>query len=417
MSYLEAKEKYAALGVDVEAAMERLKTVPVALHCWQGDDVRGFDTDPNKPLTGGIQTTGNYPGRARTPEELMADIDEVISLVPGQVKMNLHASYAIFDEENPWVDRDKLEPKHFQKWVDFCKERGLGCDFNPTFFSHPNCDPLTLSSPNEETRKFWVEHGKACVRISQYLADELGQPCVMNIWAGDGFKDVPADRIGPRLRYKQSFDEILSEPFDPEKVYPCAESKVFGIGVESYTVGSAEWCLKYAASRPDCISLMDNGHYHPTEVVSDKISAILAYDKKMALHITRGVRWDSDHVVLFDDETKEICKEIVRCGGLDRVFIALDYFDASINRISAWVTGFRNLQKALLYALLEPNAELKKLQDEGNWSKLMVLMEEEKTMPFGEIWDEYCRRCGKPVDGAWFGEIEKYEAEVLAKRG
>ncbi len=417
MSYQEAKAKYAALGVDTDAAIARLKTVPVALHCWQGDDVRGFDTDPNKPLTGGIQTTGNYPGRARTPEELMADIDKVISLVPGQVKMNLHASYAIFDEENPWVDRDKLEPRHFAKWVQFCKERNLGCDFNPTFFSHPMCDPLTLSSPNEETRKFWVEHGKACVRISQYLADELGQPCVMNIWAGDGFKDIPADRIGPRLRYKQSFDEILSEPFDPEKVYPCAESKVFGIGVESYTVGSAEWCLKYAASRPDCISLMDNGHYHPTEVVSDKISAILAYDKKMALHVTRGVRWDSDHVVLFDDETKELCKEIVRCDGLDRVFLALDYFDASINRVSAWVTGFRNLQKALLYALLEPNAELKKLQDEGNWSKLMVMLEEEKTMPFGEIWDEYCRSCGKPLDGAWYSEIEKYEAQVQSKRG
>ncbi len=416
MSYQEAKARYAALGVDTDAAIERLKTVPVALHCWQGDDVRGFDTDPNKPLTGGIQTTGNYPGRARTPEELMADIDKVISLVPGQVKMNLHASYAIFDEENPWVDRDKLEPKHFAKWVDFCKERNLGCDFNPTFFSHEKCDPLTLSSPNEDTRKFWVEHGKACVRISRYLADELGQPCVMNIWAGDGFKDIPADRIGPRLRYKQSFDEILSEPFDPEKVYPCAESKVFGIGVESYTVGSAEWCLKYAASRPDCISLMDNGHYHPTEVVSDKISAVLAYDKKMALHVTRGVRWDSDHVLLFDDETKELCKEIVRCGGLDRVFIALDYFDASINRVSAWVTGFRNLQKALLYALLEPNAELKKLQDEGNWSKLMVMLEEEKTMPFGDVWDEYCKVCGKPVDGAWFAEIEKYEAEVQSKR-
>ncbi len=417
MSYLEAKAKYAALGIDTEAAIERLKTVPVALHCWQGDDVRGFDTDPNKPLTGGIQTTGNYPGRARTPEELMADIDKVISLVPGQVKMNLHACYAIFDEENPWVDRDKLEPKHFRKWVDFCKERGLGCDFNPTFFSHPMCDPLTLSSPNEETRKFWVEHGKASIRISKYLAEELGQPCVMNIWTGDGFKDIPADRLGPRARYKQSFDEILSEPFDPEMVYPCAESKVFGIGVESYTVGSAEWCLKYAASRPDCISLMDNGHYHPTEVVSDKISAILAYDKKMALHVTRGVRWDSDHVVLFDDETKELCKEIVRCNGLDRVFIALDYFDASINRVSAWVTGFRNLQKALLYALLEPHAELKKLQDEGNWTKLMVLLEEEKTMPFGEIWNEYCRRCGKPEDGQWFSEIEKYEADVQRKRG
>ncbi len=417
MSYSEAKQKYAALGIDTDAAMETLKRVPVALHCWQGDDVRGFDTDPNKPLTGGIQTTGNYPGRARTPEELMADIDKVISLVPGQVKMNLHASYAIFDEENPWVDRDKLEPKHFKKWVDFCKERGLGCDFNPTFFSHPMCDPLTLSSPNEETRKFWVEHGKASVRISQYLADELGMPCVMNIWTGDGYKDIPADRIGPRLRYKQSFDEILSEKFDPEMVYPCAESKVFGIGVESYTVGSAEWCLKYADSRPDCISLMDNGHYHPTEVVSDKISAVLAFDKKMALHITRGVRWDSDHVVLFDDETRELCKEIVRCGGLDKVFMALDYFDASINRVSAWVTGFRNLQKALLFALLEPNEELTRLQNEGNFTKLMVMLEEEKTMPFGDIWDEYCRRCEKPLDREWFAQIEEYEKEVQSKRG
>ena len=417
MSYITAKAKYAALGIDTDAAIAKLKKVPVAMHCWQGDDVRGFDTDPNKPLTGGIQTTGNYPGRARTPEELMADIDLVLKLCPGTKKMNLHACYAIFDEENGgWVDRDKLEPKHFQKWVDYCKERGLGCDFNPTFFSHPMCDPLTLSSPNEETRKFWVEHGKACVRISQYLADELGQPCVMNIWTGDGFKDIPADRIGPRQRYKQSFDEILSEKFDKDMVFPCAESKVFGIGVESYTVGSAEWCLKYAASREDCISLMDNGHYHPTEVVSDKISAILAYDKKMALHVTRGVRWDSDHVVLFDDETKELCKEIVRCDGLDKVFIALDYFDASINRVSAWVTGFRNLQKALLFALLEPNAELKKLQDEGNWSKLMVMLEEQKTMPFGEIWNEYCRVCGKPADGEWFAEIEKYEAEVQSKR-
>lgn len=417
MSYLEAKEKYAKLGIDTDAAIQRLKTVPVALHCWQGDDVGGFD-QKEKSLTGGIQTTGNYPGKATTPEELMQDIDKVIELVPGQVKMNLHASYAIFDEENGgWVDRDKLEPKHFKKWVDYCKARGMGCDFNPTFFSHPMCDPLTLSSPNEETRKFWVEHGKACVRISQYLADELGQPCVMNIWAGDGYKDIPADRLGPRLRYKQSFDEILSEPFDKEKVYPCAESKVFGIGVESYTVGSAEWCLKYAASRDDCISLMDNGHYHPTEVVSDKISAVLAYDKKMALHVTRGVRWDSDHVVLFDDETKEICKEIVRCDGLDRVFIALDYFDASINRVSAWVTGFRNLQKALLFALLQPNETLTKLQNEGNFTKLMVLQEELKTMPFGDVWEEYCKVCGKPLDGQWFPEIEKYEADVLSKRG
>ncbi|MBE6594267.1 MAG: L-rhamnose isomerase [Ruminococcaceae bacterium] len=417
MSYAEAKARYAAIGIDTDAAIQKLKNVPVALHCWQGDDVRGFDGDPNAALTGGIQTTGNYPGRARTPEELMADIDKVISLVPGKVKMNLHACYAIFDEENGgWVDRDKLEPKHFKKWVDFCKSRGMGCDFNPTFFSHPKCDPLTLSSPCEETRKFWVEHGKACVRISQYLADELGEPCVMNIWTGDGYKDIPADRIGPRVRYKQSFDEILSEPFDKTKVYPCAESKVFGIGVESYTVGSAEWCLKYASGRDDCITLMDNGHYHPTEVVSDKISAILAYDEKMALHVTRGVRWDSDHVVLFDDETREICKEIVRCDALDRVFIALDYFDASINRVAAWVTGFRNLQKCLLFALLEPNETFKKLQDEGNFSKLMVLQEELKSFPFGDVWDEYCRACEKPADGAWYPSIEAYENEVQGKR-
>lgn len=415
MSFNEARRKYSALGVDADRAIEKLKTVPVSLHCWQGDDVRGFDTDPQKPLTGGIQTTGNYPGRAGSPQELMADIDKVISLVPGQVKLNLHASYAIF-EDGEWADRDKLEPRHFKKWADFCRDRGIGCDFNPTFFSHPKCDPLTLSSPHEETRRFWVDHGRACIRISQYLAEELGKPCVMNIWAGDGYKDVPADRIGPRLRYKKSFDEILSEPFDKTKVYPCAESKVFGIGVESYTVGSAEWCLKYASGRDDCICLLDNGHYHPTELVSDKISSILAYDEKLALHVTRGVRWDSDHVVLFDDETREIAKEVVRCG-IDRVFLALDYFDASINRISAWATGFRNFQKALLFGLLQPVEELKRLQDQGNFSKLMVMQEELKTMPFGDIWDEYCRACGKPLDGEWYPICEAYERDVLSKRG
>ena len=420
MSYLEAKAKYAALGVDTDAAIATLKDVPVALHCWQGDDVRGFDTDPTKPLTGGIQTTGNYPGRARTPEELMADLDKVLSLCPGTKKMNLHASYAIFDDENGgWVDRDKLEPKHFKKWVDFCKERGLGCDFNPTFFSHPMCDPLTLSSPNEETRKFWIEHGKACIRISQYLAEELGQPCVMNIWTGDGFKDIPADRMGPRVRYKDSIDQILSEPFDFNLVKPCVESKVFGIGVEAYTVGSAEFSLSYAAANMDkCIPLMDNGHYHPTEVVSDKIPAMLAFFPEVALHVTRPIRWDSDHVVLFDDETREIAKEIVRCGGLNgSVKLALDYFDASINRISAWTVGFRNFQKALLEALLIPHAEFKNLQDSGNFTELMVRSEEMKTMPFGEVWAEYCRVCGVPEDGQWFSTVKEYETEVLSKRG
>lgn len=415
--YDDAKQIYAKYGIDTDKAIEKLKSVSVSLHCWQGDDVRGFDTDPEKPLTGGIQTTGNYPGRARTPEELMRDIDKVISLVPGKVKLNLHASYAIFDKENPWVDRDKIEPKHFKKWVDFCKKRGLGCDFNPTFFSHPKCDPLTLSSPNEETRRFWIEHGKACIRISNYLAQELGQPCIMNIWTGDGFKDIPADRIGPRMRYKEAIDDILSEPYDFKKVKPCVESKVFGIGVESYTVGSAEFSLSYAAMNKDkCIPLMDNGHYHPTEVVSDKIPALLTFFPEIALHITRPVRWDSDHVVLLDDETKEIAKEIVRCGGLDgRVKIALDYFDASINRISAWTVGFRNVQKALLGALLELPT-LKEMQNKGNFTKLMVVSEEAKTMPFGEVWNEYCRQCGKPLDGEWYNIVEDYEKEELLKR-
>ena len=416
MSYIEAKAKYAALGVDTDAAIAKLKTVPVALHCWQGDDVRGFDTDPNKPLTGGIQTTGNYPGRARTPEELMADMDTVLKLCPGTKKINLHACYAIF-ENGDWVDRDKLEPKHFKKWVDFCKERGLGCDFNPTFFSHPKANGLTLSHPDPEIRKFWIDHGKACIRISAYLAEELGQPCVMNIWTGDGFKDIPADRMGPRVRYKEAIDEILSEPFDFAKVKPCVESKVFGIGVEAYTVGSAEFSLSYAAMNMDkCIPLMDNGHYHPTEVVSDKIPALLAFFPEIALHITRPIRWDSDHVVLLDDETKELCKEIVRCGGLDgSVKIALDYFDASINRIAAWTVGYRNVQKALLLALITPN--LTALQDSGNFTELLVKQEELKTMPFGEIWAQYCRVCGVPEDGAWFEAVKTYENEVLSKRG
>lgn len=416
MSYAEAKKTYAAYGVDTEAALQRAAAVPISLHCWQGDDVGGFD-QKDKALTGGIQVTGNYPGKARTPEELMADIDQVLQLCPGAKKLNLHASYAIFDDENGgWVDRDAIEPKHFKKWVDFCRARGLGCDFNPTYFSHPMCDPLTLTSPNPETRAFWIRHGQACLRISEYLARELGQPCVMNIWIGDGYKDVPGDRLGPRRRYKESLDAILDIPYDHSLVYPCVESKVFGIGVESYTAGSAEFCLKYAASRDDVISLMDNGHYHPTEVVSDKISSILLYDEKLALHITRPVRWDSDHVVAFDDETREIFKEIVRCDALDRVFIALDYFDASINRIAAWTTGLRNAQKALLFALLQPVQELTRLQDESDLTQLLVLQEELKTCPFGEVWAEYCRRCGAPEDGAWYPQVLAYERDVLAAR-
>ena len=392
MSYESAKKMYEKLGVDTEAALNKLKDVPVSLHCWQGDDVTGFDHDG--PLTGGIQTTGNYMGKAKTPEELMADIEEVIKLTPGKKKLNLHASYAIF-EDGEWVDRDKIEPKHFKKWVDFAKKNNMGIDFNPTYFSSDKVkDGLTLSSPDEETRKFWVEHGKACIRISEYFAKETGVPCVMNIWTGDGFKDIPADRLGPRARYKKSLEEILSEPFNKDLVKVTVESKVFGIGVESYTAGSSEFALSFAASHDGVLPLMDNGHYHPTEVVSDKIPALLCFYPQIALHITRPVRWDSDHVVLFDDETKEMAKEIVRNDALDRVFMALDYFDASINRIAAWAVGFESWQKALLNAMLLPNEMLKKLQDEGRMTELMVWQEELKTYPFGDVWEEYLRREG-----------------------
>lgn len=412
--YEEAKAIYAKYGVDTDAAIKKLKTVPIAVHCWQGDDVTGFDHDG--PLTGGIQTTGNYPGKAKTPEQLMQDMDKAMSLCPGKKKLNLHACYAIF-EKGEFVDRDKIEPKHFKKWVEFAKERGMGIDFNPTFFSHPMVkNGLTLTSPDENVRKFWVNHGKACVRISEYFAKETGIPCVMNIWIGDGFKDVPADRMGPRLRYKKSIEEILSEPFDRNLVKPCVESKVFGIGVESYTAGSAEFTLSFAAMHEGCLPLMDNGHYHPTELVSDKIPALLCFFPEIALHITRGVRWDSDHVLLFDDETKEMAKEIVRCNALDRVYMALDYFDASINRISAWVVGIRSWQKALLSAMVTPCATLKNLQDEANFTKLMVMQEEMKTMPFGDVWAEYCRECGVAADTSWYDEIMKYEKDVLSAR-
>lgn len=412
--YESAKEMYAKWGVDTDAAIQTLKKIPVALHCWQGDDVKGFDQDG--PLTGGIQTTGNYPGKARTPEELMADMALAMDLMPGTKKLNLHASYAIFEEDG-YVNRDQIEPRHFKKWVEFAKERGLGIDFNPTFFSHDRVkDGLTLTSPDEDTRKFWVEHGKACIRISQYFAEETGIPCVMNIWIGDGFKDVPADRMGPRMRYKQSIEEILAEPHDPSKVKVTVESKVFGIGVESYTAGSAEFTLLFASTHEGVLPLMDNGHYHPTEMVSDKIPSLLCYFPEIALHVTRPVRWDSDHVVLLDDETKEIAKEIVRCDALDRVFIALDYFDASINRVSAWVTGYRSLQKALLMALTTPNEKLKALQDENRMTELMAYQEELKTMPFGDVWNQYLEECGVPCGIGALEKIKEYEEKVLVNR-
>ena len=412
-AYEYAKSEYAKYGIDTDAAMASLKDVTIAMHCWQGDDVTGFDN--KEALSGGIQTTGNYPGKARTPEELMADMELAFSLIPGKKKINLHACYAIF-EDGEAVGRDKIEPKHFKKWVDFAKKHGMGIDFNPTFFSHPMVkDNLTLSSPDEATRKYWIEHGKACIKISEYFARETGIPCVMNIWIPDGYKDVPADRLGPRARFAASLDEILDTPYDKSLVYVTLESKVFGIGLESYTVGSAEFCLSYSTKK-GITPLMDNGHYHPTEVVSDKISSLLVFNEKIALHVTRCVRWDSDHVVALDDETKEIAKEIVRCNALDRVFIALDYFDASINRIAAWVIGMRNVEKALLAALLTPSAKMKEMQDSADFTSLLALTEEVKTLPMGAVWDEYLERSGVPCGMDWLDKVRAYESEIMLKR-
>lgn len=408
-AYESAKQQYKRYGIDTEAAIAKLREIPVSVHCWQGDDVIGFDG--GGAASGGIQTTGNYPGRARTPEELMADIEKAFSLMPGKKRLNLHASYAVGAE----VDRDKYEPKHFKAWVDFAKRIGLdGIDFNPTMFSHKNVkNGLTLSSPDESIRKFWVDHCIACLKIAEYFADEFQKPSLMNIWIPDGFKDVPADRLTPRLRLKKSLDEILSVPYDKSKVIVAVESKVFGIGVESYTVGSNEFYQNYAAKNNICC-LLDNGHYHPTEVVSDKIPALLAFYDKIALHVTRGVRWDSDHVVLFEDELKEIAKEIVRNNATDKVMIGLDYFDASINRLSAWVTGQRAMQKALLYALLLPHEKLRSLQDNAEFTELMVMQEEVKDLPFGAVWQEYLNRTNVKAD--YLSEIKEYEKKVLKER-
>ncbi len=412
-AYEYAKEYYKRYGVDTDEAIKRLSDVTISVHCWQGDDVGGFDSDAS--LSGGIQTTGNYPGKATTPEQLMQDLDKAFSLMPGKKKLNLHASYAIFDD-GEIADRDSLLPKHFKKWVDFAKTHGIGIDFNPTYFSHPMVkDNLTLSSPDEEVRAFWVRHGKACIKIAEYFAEETGIPSVVNIWIPDGYKEIPQDRLSPRARFKKSLDEILAVPYDKSKVYVTLESKVFGIGLESYTVGSAEFCLSYS-TREGITPLMDNGHYHPTEMVSDKISSLLLFNEKIALHVTRPVRWDSDHVVLFDDETKEIAKEIVRNDALDRVFIALDYFDASVNRVCAWVVGQRNFEKALLFALLSPSEALAGYQMNADYTKMLAVSEELKTLPFGAVWDEYCRIQGVKDGFEWISEVDEYEKEVLLKR-
>ena len=410
--YEECKRIYEAQNIDVEGAIGRLSNISVSVHCWQGDDVIGFDGSDS--LSGGIQTTGNYPGRARTPEELFADIEKAFSLMPGKKRINVHACYAFLGEDKGKVDRDAYTYKHFKPWVDFAKKIGaVGVDFNPTFFAHPKMkDGLSLSSPDEETRRFWINHGKACLKIAEEMGKAMNSPCLVNIWIPDGYKDIPADRLSPRLRLKASLDEILQD-YNKEWVIPAVESKVFGIGVESYTVGNNEFYQNYASSKGICC-LLDTGHYHPTEVVSDKISSLLAFYEKVVLHVSRPVRWDSDHVVILDDELKEIAKEIVRNNADNRVIIGLDYFDASINRLCAWVTGVRAMQKALLFAMLLPNEELKQLQDENNFTKIMYLNEKFKSMPWGAIWEEYLSRQG--LDENWLEEVQKYEREVLLKR-
>jgi L-rhamnose isomerase len=409
--YKSAREAYAARGVDADKAIEALEAYSISMHCWQGDDVIGFDHDG--PLTGGIQTTGDYPGRAKTPDELMSDLDKAYSLIGGRHRLNLHASYAIFDKG--FHDRDVIESSDFSAWVDYAKDRGIGLDFNPTYFSHEKARQYTMASPDPAIRDFWVAHSKACVRIAQYFADSLDTHCLLNVWIPDGSKDIPADRMGPRERFAASMDRMIAEPHDKDKVYIAIESKVFGIGLESYTVGSAEFGLCYAASR-GILPLMDNGHYHPTEVVSDKISsALLAFDK-IALHVTRPVRWDSDHVLRYDDETREIAKEIVACGK-DRILVGTDWFDASINRVAAWIIGMRSFQKAMLYALLTPLGEFGRLQDEQRYTELFVKQEGFKTLPLGAVWDMFCEKTGVPAADSWYDEVVAYERDVLSKRG
>lgn len=407
-----AKQQYAALGVDVDQALTTLATIPVSMHCWQGDDVGGFEADAGA-LTGGIQATGNYPGKARDAIELRRDLDLAMSLIPGAKRLNLHAIY--LEAESP-VARDKIEPKHFANWVSWAKERGVGLDFNPSCFSHPlSADGMTLSHPDPEIRRFWIDHCKASRRISASFGQALGTPSVMNIWIPDGMKDLPADRLGPRQRLMAALDEVLAERIDEAHHIDAVESKLFGIGAESYTVGSNEFYLGYASSR-DIALCLDAGHFHPTEVISDKISAASLFVRHLLLHVSRPVRWDSDHVVLLDDETQAIANEIIRNELLARVHIGLDFFDASINRIAAWVIGTRNMKKALLRALLEPIEMLRQAECKGDYSTRLALMEETRSLPWQAVWDYACAREGVAVGVDWLDAVKEYEAQVLLTR-
>ncbi|MBS1854568.1 MAG: L-rhamnose isomerase [Acidobacteria bacterium] len=413
-AYQAAKERYAAIGVDTDAAIRNLESIPVSLHCWQGDDVGGFETAGAQLSGGGIQATGNYPGKARTVAELRADLEKAYSLIPGKHRLNLHASY--LDNGGKFVDRTEIEPKHFQSWIDWAKANGLGMDFNPTYFSHPKAaDGFTLTHTDPAIRQYWIDHGIACRRIGAEMGRQLGSTTVTNVWIPDGYKDVPADRTAPRERLIDSLDRIFAEAIDPKLHLDAVEAKLFGIGAESYTAGSAEFYTGYAVSRQRLLTL-DAGHYHPTEMISEKISSVLLFCPGLLLHVSRPVRWDSDHVVLLDDELLAIAKEIVRSGKLDRIHLGLDYFDASINRVAAWVIGTRNMIKALLIGLLEPSATLRRLEVEGDFTQRLVLFEELKSLPWAAVWDYYCANKGVPVGAGWFDEVRRYERDVLVKR-
>jgi L-rhamnose isomerase len=412
-SYPLARETYASLGVDTEAALTRLAEIPISLHCWQGDDVGGFEAGAGA-LTGGIQATGNYPGKARTIAELQADLDQTLALIPGRHRLNLHAIYG--DLGGKKVDRTEITPAHFQGWFDWCQARGLGLDFNPSFFSHPlSADGFTLSHADPAIRDFWIEHGRRCREIGAEAGRQLGIPCVTNVWIPDGYKDLPVDRKAPRERLEASLDAVFAEPLDPSVHLDAVESKLFGIGSESYVVGSHEFYLGYAVKNKKLLCL-DAGHFHPTENLADKISSVLQFVPGLLLHVSRGVRWDSDHVVLLDDPTRGIMEELVRGSFLARTHIGLDFFDASINRVAAWTIGTRNAQRALLAALLEPIAQLRAAEAAGDHTTRLALLEEAKTLPLGAVWDEFCRRHNVPVGPAWLAEVKAYEATVLALR-
>jgi L-rhamnose isomerase len=411
-AYKLAQAQYAEIGADTEKAMRRLRKVAVSLHCWQGDDVGGFESAEGLS-GGGIMATGAYPGKARTPDELRADIEKALSLIPGRHRLNLHAIYA---ETRGKVDRNELEPRHFRSWVQWAQANKLGMDFNPTYFSHPKAaDGFTLSSADKGIRRFWIEHGIACRRIGAYMGKQLGTPCVTNTWIPDGHKDIPIDRKGPRERLRESLDEILAAKVSRNHLLDAVEGKLFGIGSESYVVGSHEFYLSYAVSNGILLCL-DTGHFHPTEVVSDKISAVMPFVGEILLHVSRGVRWDSDHVVILSDELQALAHELVRGDYLDRTHIGLDFFDASINRVAAWVIGTRCMLKALLMAMLEPTARLRRFEAAGDFTSRLAVLEEMKTLPFGTVWDYYCTRLGVPPGDAWLDAVRTYEKDVLAKR-